>query len=69
MVETEFSLVRFGGDQQRAAEVYRGIDPLTAGRRRRGDRLHPERPANVNIDYVAVKPGAQATATVSHRRE
>ena len=64
MVETEFSLVRFGGDEQRAAEVYRGIDPLAAGGRRRGNRLHLERPENVNIDYVAVKPVAQATATV-----
>ncbi len=69
MVETEFSLVRFGGDQRRAGEVYRGIDPLSAADVAEVIAFALERPANVNIDYVAVKPTAQATATVSHRRE
>ena len=69
MVETEFSLVRFGGDQQRAADVYRGIDPLSAEDVAEVISFALDRPANVNIDYVAVKPAAQATATVSHRRE
>jgi NADP-dependent 3-hydroxy acid dehydrogenase YdfG len=69
MVETEFSLVRFGGDEQRAADVYRGIDPLTAEDVAEVIAFALERPANVNIDYVAVKPVAQASATVSHRIE
>ena len=69
MVETEFSLVRFGGDEQRAADVYRGIDPLSAEDVAEVIAFALERPANVNVDYVAVKPVAQATATVSHRRE
>jgi NADP-dependent 3-hydroxy acid dehydrogenase YdfG len=69
MVETEFSLVRFGGDEQRAADVYRGIDPLGAENVAEVIAFALERPANVNIDYVAVKPVAQATATVAHRRE
>ena len=69
MVETEFSLVRFGGDEQRAAEVYRGIDPLAADDVAKVIAFILERAENVNIDYVAVKPVAQATATASHRRE
>ena len=57
------------GDEQRAAEVYRGIDPLSAADVAEVIAFALERPANVNIDYVAVKPVAQATAMVSHRRE
>jgi NADP-dependent 3-hydroxy acid dehydrogenase YdfG len=67
MVETEFSLVRFGGDERRAAEVYRGIEPLTPADVADVVAFAVTRPSNVNLDYVAVKPRAQATATVSHR--
>ncbi len=69
MVETEFSLVRFEGDEQRARDVYRGIDPLTAVDVAEVIAFALERPAHVNVDYVAVKPVAQATAMVSHRRQ
>jgi NADP-dependent 3-hydroxy acid dehydrogenase YdfG len=69
LVETEFSLVRFGGDAERAAEIYRGLEPL------RGEDVADivafvvTRPPHVDVDYVTVKPTAQATATVVHRRE
>ena len=69
LVETEFSLVRFGGDERRAAEVYRGIEPL------RGEDVADviafvvTRAPHVDIDYVGMKPTAQATATVVHRRD
>jgi NADP-dependent 3-hydroxy acid dehydrogenase YdfG len=69
LVETEFSLVRFGGDERRAAEVYKGIEPLT------GDDVADliafvvTRPSHVDIDYVVVKPTAQATSTVVQRRD
>ena len=69
LVETEFSLVRFGGDEQRAAEVYRGIESL------RGEDVADviafvvTRAPHVDIDYVGMKPTAQATATVVHRRD
>jgi NADP-dependent 3-hydroxy acid dehydrogenase YdfG len=69
LVETEFSLVRFGGDAGRAAEVYRGLTPL------RGEDVADlvafavTRPPHVDVDYIAVKPTAQATATVVHRRD
>ena len=69
LVETEFSLVRFGGDAERAAEVYRGLTPL------RGEDVADivafvvTRPPHVDVDYVVVKPTAQASATVVHRRD
>jgi NADP-dependent 3-hydroxy acid dehydrogenase YdfG len=69
MVETEFSLVRFEGDAERAADVYRGIIPLTGRDVAEVIAFAVTRPPNVNLDYVAVKPRAQATATVSHREQ
>jgi NADP-dependent 3-hydroxy acid dehydrogenase YdfG len=68
LVETEFSLVRFGGDQERAKEVYRGLDPLTAKDVAEVIVFALERPAHVNIDYVAMKPVAQASAMITRRR-
>lgn len=62
LVETEFSLVRFKGDKDRAAAVYKGMQPLT------GEDIADcilwvvTRPANVNIDELVVRPIAQATA-------
>lgn len=69
MVETEFSLVRFGGDAERAAGVYRGVEPLTAEDVAEAIAFCVTRPANVDVDYLALKPTAQATATIVHRRE
>jgi NADP-dependent 3-hydroxy acid dehydrogenase YdfG len=69
MVETEFSLVRFEGDEQRASDVYRGLQPLTAEDVADVIAFTVTRPAHVDIDYVGVKPTAQATAMVAHREE
>jgi NADP-dependent 3-hydroxy acid dehydrogenase YdfG len=69
MVETEFSLVRFGGDADRAAEVYRGIEALTAEDVAEAVMFAVTRPPHVNIDYIAVKPTAQATAMISDRTD
>ena len=69
LVETEFSLVRFEGDAERAAEVYRGLDPLQAGDVADLIAFCVTRPGHVDIDYVAIKPTAQATAKISHRSE
>ncbi len=69
MVETEFSLVRFGGDAERAAEVYRGLAPLRARDVAEVIAFCVSRPAHVDLDYVGVMPTAQATATVADRRE
>jgi NADP-dependent 3-hydroxy acid dehydrogenase YdfG len=67
LVETEFSLVRFEGDEKRAADVYRGLKPLTAEDVAEVIAFAITRPPHVDIDYVGVKPTAQATATVVHR--
>ena len=68
LVETEFSLVRFGGDAERAASVYRGINPLTPEDVADAIAYCVTRPANVDIDYLTIKPVAQASATILHRR-
>ncbi|CAN5445030.1 SDR family NAD(P)-dependent oxidoreductase [soil metagenome] len=62
MVATEeFSLVRFGGDADRAAAVYAGVDePLTAADIADVIAFAATRPAHVNIDLLVVKPVAQA---------
>ncbi len=66
-VETEFSVVRFKGDKEKADSVYKGFEPL-----------HPENiaevaffattlPANANINDLVIMPTAQASATVLNR--
>ena len=67
MVETEFSLVRFEGDSERAAKVYEGIEALRAEDVADVVAFVVTRPQHVNVDYVVVKPLAQATAMVSDR--
>jgi NADP-dependent 3-hydroxy acid dehydrogenase YdfG len=66
-VETEFSLVRFGGDEERAAEVYRGLTPLTGEDVAEAIGFVVTRPPHVDIDYLSIMPTAQANATVFHR--
>jgi NADP-dependent 3-hydroxy acid dehydrogenase YdfG len=67
MVETEFSEVRFDGDSERAKEVYEGLEPLTAEDVADAIAYVVTRPAHVDIDYLAIKPTAQATARDVHR--
>jgi NADP-dependent 3-hydroxy acid dehydrogenase YdfG len=67
MVDTEFSVVRFGGDEQRAAKVYEGLKPLTAEEVADMITYVVTRPPHVDVDYVSIKPTAQATATLAHR--
>ena len=68
MVETEFSLVRFDGDTDRAASVYDGLTPLTADDVAETIRWVAARPAHVSIDRIDVFPQAQASAYHVHRR-
>lgn len=67
MVETEFSLVRFGGDEEAAERVYRGMEPLRAEDVAECIRWAVALPSHVNVDEIVVRPRAQATATEVHR--
>ncbi|MCX7729039.1 MAG: SDR family NAD(P)-dependent oxidoreductase [Bacteroidia bacterium] len=62
MVETEFSLVRFKGDAQRAKQTYTGIQPLTPEDIAESIWWMINRPAHVNINELVIVPSAQATA-------
>jgi NADP-dependent 3-hydroxy acid dehydrogenase YdfG len=68
LVETEFSLIRFRGDEEQAKKPYEGIEPLT------GDDIADciawavTRPPHVNIDEMVVRPVAQAGATIVARK-
>ncbi|HEX5143813.1 MAG TPA: SDR family oxidoreductase [Mycobacterium sp.] len=59
-VETEFSLVRFGGDQQRADAVYNGITPLVADDVAEVIGFVASRPSHVNLDQIVIRPRDQA---------
>ncbi len=67
-VETEFSLVRFDGDAERAAKVYAGIDPLVAQDIAEIIGFVASRPPHVNLDQIVVKPRDQASAGQFSRR-
>ena len=67
MVETEFSLVRFGGDAERAARVYEGVTPLTAEDVAECVRWVVSRPSHVNVDQMIVLARDQAGARQVHR--
>ena len=62
LVETEFSVVRFKGDRDRAANEYRGMQPLTGEDVADCILWAVTRPPNVPIDELVVRPIAQATA-------
>jgi 3-hydroxy acid dehydrogenase / malonic semialdehyde reductase len=63
MVETEFSLVRFHGDAERAHDVYAGVTPLTADDIAETVVWVADRPPHVQVADVVIFPTAQASAT------
>ncbi|OMC20514.1 SDR family NAD(P)-dependent oxidoreductase [Mycobacterium colombiense] len=67
-VETEFSLVRFDGDQQRADAVYTGITPLVADDVAEVIGFVASRPSHVDLDLIVMKPRDQATTSRFNRQ-
>ena len=59
--ETEFSLVRFKGDEEKAAAVYKGVQPLTPGDIADCILFALTRPLHVNVDEIVVKALAQSS--------
>ena len=66
--ETEFSLIRFKGDQEAAAAVYQGFDPLAAEDIAEAIYFVLSRPAHVCINDMVIMPTAQASANHLHRK-
>ena len=67
-VQTDFSLVRFGGDEARAAKVYQGITPLSPDDIARTMVWAASQPPHVNISRVLITPTDQANSLLMHRR-
>jgi NADP-dependent 3-hydroxy acid dehydrogenase YdfG len=65
--ETEFSLVRFKGDQQRADKVYEGFSPLVAEDIAEAVYFAVSQPPHVNIQDVLIMPTAQVNPVMIHR--
>ena len=63
MVETEFSIVRFDGDVNRAKKVYEDMTPLSAEDIAETIYWMASRPSHVNINDVVIMPSVQANAT------
>ncbi|GAC1595804.1 MAG: SDR family NAD(P)-dependent oxidoreductase [Candidatus Velthaea sp.] len=68
MTRTEFSTTRYRGDADRAAQTYEGLDPLEAADVAACIAFAISRPPHVNIDYLVVKPLAQAASHQVARR-
>ncbi len=68
MVETEFSLVRFRGDGERAGKVYKGVTPLSPDDVADAVVYCATRPSHVDVSEIIVMPTDQASTTMVHRR-
>jgi NADP-dependent 3-hydroxy acid dehydrogenase YdfG len=67
-VDTEFSTVRFRGDKERAAQVYKGFTPLSGKDIAETILFVLNRPAHVNIDDLLIMPTDQASARDFNRK-
>ena len=69
MVASEFSLVRFRGDAERAQDVYAGMTPLTPDDVADAIMWAVTRPAHVNVGEIVLWPTDQASTTIVHRQD
>lgn len=65
--DTEFSLVRYKGNQDLADKTYEGFTPLSAEDIAESVYFMASQPAHVNIEEIFILPTAQATSTIIHR--
>jgi len=68
MVETEFSLVRFSGDDEKAKNVYKGLTPLSPVDVANAVLFCATQPKHVNINEVIITPSVQASSTQIYRK-
>ncbi|MGE5433098.1 MAG: SDR family oxidoreductase [Syntrophomonadaceae bacterium] len=68
MVETNFSVIRFEGDEEKARNVYRGLDPLVGKDIAETVVFMASRPPHVVIADVVIYPVHQASATISYKK-
>ena len=69
MADTEFSLVRFGGDQAKADAVYAGMQPLTSGDIAESVYWAVTLPSHVNVNTMELMPVAQSFAPFQVARD
>jgi NADP-dependent 3-hydroxy acid dehydrogenase YdfG len=69
LVKTEFSMVRFKGDRERAAQPYAGMKPLTGEDIADAIVWSASRPEHVNITEMIIFPTAQSSSTLTHRED
>lgn len=67
LVETEFSIVRFRGDTERASTIYKGYTPLTGRDVAEAALFAATRPQHVSIQDILITPTDQASATVVNK--
>ena len=69
LVETEFSIVRYSGDEEKAKNTYKGLTPLIARDIAETVFFCANRPEHVNIDEIIMTPVAQASTAYVHREK
>ncbi len=68
LVETDFSVVRFRGDEERAKKVYQGLTPLTPEDIAESIVWAATRPAHVNVNNIIIMATDQSAPTMVHRK-